>query len=611
PRYAVSRTKEMPEKTRPAVRVSAIGENHAGELFYMDHDFGTVHTLARSSEGQRNADFPTSLSQTGLFASAAEHRPAAGVYPFVVNSQQWHDGATAEHWIALPDTSSVRWYPAGKPIPGLVYWHHFRMHFPRDTVLVRTIAAASRRIETQLLHYDGLDWRGYTYAWRDDQSDADLVPADGAEKDLRLGGRNVVWQFHSRTQCLSCHSNQSEYALAFSPEQLNRPGSDGHNQLVAFTQLGLIQRKGKNDEDLPAFDAESVSRERGLVDPAYEREPLEARARAFLHANCGHCHSDHGGGTGPLRLQYSVPPQEMHAIGPRPTRGDFSLPDAEIIKPGEPLASTLFFRMAKFGRDRMPHIGSEWPDEFGLRLIEQWIASLPRQDNGARVATSDELDLNSTASALHWARQLGRDALSADQRTVLLAAAAKLPVGPPRDLFEGFFPAAEQGERKLGSNPRPARILSLAGDAARGEQMFWSEAVNCGKCHRVGERGAAVGPELSSIGGQRTASDLLESMLTPSRRIEPQYAAYLVQTADGRLLTGVLVRRDDTQVILRDGQGLEITLAARSVQNLQPLRNSLMPDGQLSGLTAQQAADLLCYLTGLRGTLSPSQVGSR
>ena len=84
-----------------------------------------------------------------------------------------------------------------------------------------------------------------------------------------------------------------------------------------------------------------------------------------------------------LRLQFPVADAEMKAVGVRPTRGDFALPDAGIIKPGDPYASTLYFRMAKFGRDRMPHIGSERPDEAGLDLIARWIAGM---DAGARKA---------------------------------------------------------------------------------------------------------------------------------------------------------------------------------------------------------------------------------
>src|SRR5262249_1921228 len=149
------------------------------------------------------------------------------------------------------------------------------------------------------------------------------------------------------------------------------------------------------------------------------------------------------------------------------------------------------------------------------------------------------------------------------------------------------------GARKLGSNPRPRSILALQGDAARGEKLFWSPAVNCGSCHQVGGRGTNVGPDLSAIGKLRAREDLLESILEPSRRIEPQYAAYLAHTKDGRSFTGLLVRRDEQAVVLRDAQNKEITLAAREVEELRPSPVSLMPSGQLAGLTAQEAADLL------------------
>ena len=90
--------------------------------------------------------------------------------------------------------------------------------------------------------------------------------------------------------------------------------------------------------------------------------------------------------------------------------------------------------------------------------------------------------------------------------------------------------------------------------------------------------------------------DLLESILEPSRRIEPKYAAYVAQTVDGRSLTGLIAKRDENGVVLRDGQNKEIILAAKDLEALQPARISLMPDGQLGGLTAQEAADLLEYL---------------
>src|SRR4029077_2803183 len=135
-----------------------------------------------------------------------------------------------------------------------------------------------------------------TFIWRDDQADADLVPADGAEKEMRDGKQTRVWQIHSRSQCMSCHNSWAEYALAFQPEQLNRPGPDGHNQLVALTEAGFIRRAGDDNKTLPSFDAKSAAGERTLADPSDAGQPLEARARAYLHANCGHCHTFGAGG---------------------------------------------------------------------------------------------------------------------------------------------------------------------------------------------------------------------------------------------------------------------------------------------------------------------------
>jgi putative heme-binding domain-containing protein len=326
---------------------------------------------------------------------------------------------------------------------------------------------------------------------------------------------------------------------------------------------------------------------------------LEARARAYLHANCGHCHTFGAGGAVDLRLQLPATIEEMKAVGVRPTRGDFGLLDARIIQPGDPFASTLLFRMAKFGRDRMPHTGSEIPDETGLALIENWIAGMDK--NGTKTdppganGAPDKL-LADAKSALCAARQLGSGKLKAADRDALLVAAAKLEPGPVRDLFDGYFPADASGARKLGSNPRPKTILALKGEVARGEKLFWSKALNCASCHKIGDKGTEIGPELTTIGKLRPREDLLESILEPSRRIEPKFAAYVARLEDGRTVTGLVVKRDEKVVVLRDAQNKEIVLAAKNVEELKPSRTSLMPEGQMAGLTAQETADLLEYL---------------
>src|SRR5262249_23600920 len=216
-----------------------------------------------------------------------------------------------------------------------------------------------------------------------------------------------------------------------------------------------------------------------------------------------------------------------------------------------------------------------------------------------RVADGVEQQLSSPTTALPFAQAVGLGSLIQGEPDKVLAAAGKLPPGPVRDLFEGYLPPDPKG-RRLGSNPRPASILGLTGDATRGEAIFFDKEMKCANCHKIGDKGTALGPDLTAIGKIRTKPELLESILEPSRRIEPQFASYLVKPTDGRTFTGLLVKRGEKQVILKDAENKEIVLPAADVDSVQPSRLSLMPDGLVAGLTPQEAADLLEFLASRR-----------
>jgi putative heme-binding domain-containing protein len=621
---------EMPEIVKPNIRVVAFGENHAGELYFLDYDTGFLHTLENNDATAANTKFPTKLSETGLFADTARVEPAAGVVKFDPAVRQWQDGATTSYLLALPNLSSVSLFEAPRPLPGQVFWHGFKMQFPKDAVLVKTISLdvvvgkerTERRVETQLLHFDGEDWRGYSYAWRDDQSDADLVPIDGAEKvfvvptgmstDDRETGvaqvssrREQVWTFHSRTQCITCHNSWSEYGLAFTTQQLNRPAVVGQpaapNQLVALTRQGHVKRIAADGKELPPFDVESVKKEPALA-PLTSDGPLDARARGYLHVNCAHCHRfGGGGGQVVLELDASKPLKETGIFDVKPKQGDFGLPDARIVAPGDPYRSVLFYRMSKFGRGRMPHLGSEWPHQQGLDVTAQWIASLSSPPKEwtvpKRMPPIPDDTLKSFPTAWPYARDFarGRRWSESEAAKSLLADAAKLEPGTVRDLFEGYLPVGPGG-RKLGSNPRPASILALKGDALKGEALFFNKDMKCVNCHKIGDKGTTLGPDLSAIGKLRTKADLLDSLLNPSARVEPQYAAYNVRTKDEKSYLGIVVKRDEKELILRDAENKEVRIEGDNVDSVRPSRMSLMPDGQMAGLTPQEAADLLEYL---------------
>ena len=618
-RFDGGRVTAMPEIVKPSVRVVAFGEDHAGELYYLDYDTGLMYTLERNDAAGKNANFPTKLSDTGLFKSVKDHETAEGVVRFTPNAEQWQDGATAEWHLALPGASAVAVFDKPRPLPGQVFWHEFRTQFPKDAVLVKTISlpaagrTAAARVETQLLHYDGEDWRGYSFAWRDDQSDADLVPAEGAEKVFTAPARVApetkrehVWTFHSRTQCLTCHNAWAEFALAFNVGQLNTSrvrAADAPSQLVDLARRGVLRRVGEKDAPLPTLDEAAAAKERVLAAPFGGAYSLDERARAYLQVNCAHCHR-FGGGGGQVVFEMDVAKslKETGLLDAGPKQGDFGIPDARVVAPGDPHRSVLFYRMAKFGRGRMPHLGSERPHPEGLKLIEEWVHSLavpPTEPSRGRPA-ADEIGagLKSVRGSLPFARELWHER-PGPLRDPLLLAAAKLEPGPVRELFEGYLPPDPKG-RKLGANPRPATVLGLAGDAKRGEAVFFTEALQCAKCHKLGDKGVALGPDLSAIGKTRTRAELLDGILQPSAKVEPPFASYLVKTVDGRTFTGLLVERDGKQVIVRDAQNKETALAAGDVEAVQPSRLSLMPDGLIAGLRPQEAADLLEYLASRR-----------
>jgi putative heme-binding domain-containing protein len=258
--------------------------------------------------------------------------------------------------------------------------------------------------------------------------------------------------------------------------------------------------------------------------------------------------------------------------------------------------------MAKFGRDRMPHVGSERPDEAGLQLIADWITALDgdsRRVDEPQASSSIEQQLTQSLLAQRWARQLGRGELSTDERTMLIRAAVSLEPGALRDLFEGYLPV-DGHEPKLGPRPRPASISSLTGDPERGKKLFWDKSSNCATCHKIGNEGVSLGPELTRIGQKRTRDELLDSLLNSSRTVDPAFAAYLLVTKDGRSISGLLVRRTPTEVVLRDAKNREVVIPSDELERLTVSRVSLMPDGLLAGFTAQQAADLVAYLVSLR-----------
>ena len=169
-----------------------------------------------------------------------------------------------------------------------------------------------------------------------------------------------------------------------------------------------------------------------------------------------------------------------------------------------------------------------------------------------------------------------------------------------RDLFESFLPASQRVQR-LGTVIRPEMILAQEGSVERGQQLFLKgSGVQCRNCHQVAKHGNQLGPDLDGIARKNDRRALLESILQPSLKVDPKYRTYLLETIEGKVHVGLLVRKTDQEVVLRDATRKEIRVAAEQVDLLVPQPKSLMPELLLKEMTLQQVADLLAYLASLK-----------
>ncbi|MCE9605117.1 MAG: HEAT repeat domain-containing protein [Planctomycetia bacterium] len=134
---------------------------------------------------------------------------------------------------------------------------------------------------------------------------------------------------------------------------------------------------------------------------------------------------------------------------------------------------------------------------------------------------------------------------------------------------------------------------STKGDATHGAAIF--EKTSCVKCHRFGNRGEAVGPDLSAVAQRFTRKEILESILYPSQVISDQYSSKIVTTVDGKTLSGIVAPSGSDSVVVLQANGEKTVIANKDVESTSPGKKSSMPEGLLNSLQLQDVADLFAY----------------
>ncbi len=189
---------------------------------------------------------------------------------------------------------------------------------------------------------------------------------------------------------------------------------------------------------------------------------------------------------------------------------------------------------------------------------------------------------------------------------------------PDQDRFATVLPA---GETRLvvrigGVNDRPrfqlrfrhksskveherltSQLLSSRGNLNRGREVFMNaDKSQCVRCHRIGNDGPRIGPDLAGIGSRFSRIHLIESILLPSRTIAPSYSTRSVILTDGRVLSGVVIAENENSITLGDTQGKTHEIEKDTIDESVTHPVSTMPEGLEKKLTERELIDLLAFL---------------
>jgi len=200
------------------------------------------------------------------------------------------------------------------------------------------------------------------------------------------------------------------------------------------------------------------------------------------------------------------------------------------------------------------------------------------------------------ASALEFLKDV--DAGRFNAKDVPLDQLQRLMLFKDKDINElidkrwGKIGPASSGEKKS----RMASIANILrngqGNTANGKVLFTK---TCGTCHVLFGEGNKVGPELTGV-DRKDLSFLLTSIVDPSAFIRPEYVAQVVETKDGRILTGLIVESTPKAITLLDAKNERTVVARDQIEEMTRSPQSLMPEKLLDTLDDQEIRDLFRYL---------------
>jgi uncharacterized repeat protein (TIGR03806 family) len=362
-------------------QLTSFGTDVRGEVYLLtlgqtNLNGGIVYKLQLN--GEAHPQPPATLSATGAFSDLATLTPRTGLMPYDLVQALWSDGADKQRWMAIPNDGTP-----DTTAEQIGFSENGPWDFPVGSVLVKHFEFAGRRLETRFI-VKGEDERffGFTYRWRPDHSDADLLPGPAVVETIPLpAGGSVRWHFPGRVECFECHTEASGIVLGPKTRHLQRDlfypvTGRTANQIETLNDLGFF-RDAPDPAAVPGFLAAA-----NVNDAS---ESLDRRARSYLDINCSHCHLPGGPTQAGFDLRLTTPAHFQNLINVDPVNG-LEYPDPRLVKPGVVADSVLPFRMESLDTCcAMPPIAKNAVDADAVRVVTQWIASLdPAVSPGGR-----------------------------------------------------------------------------------------------------------------------------------------------------------------------------------------------------------------------------------
>jgi uncharacterized repeat protein (TIGR03806 family) len=335
---------------------------------------------APCSPGAAGADtgaFPSSLSaycMVSIDKGTVVPKDDA-VVPYDLNTPLFSDYATKYRTVWLPPGKSMAYTASG------------RFELPVGSVITKSFGFAAdarspsspvKWVETRVLVRGPSGWKGTAYEWDEAQSEAKIsVGGDVLSPSFTGTGGQVEQPSYlvpSQSQCHKCHDDSGVMGiLGPSAEQLNRSfsyASGKENELAHWSRAGIL--KG-----VPSSSAAPVL-------PVWNDPTtgdVNARARAYLAANCGYCHDGSGGEARTSGLVLTGSETDLTALGvckAPVAAGKAALGQRFDVVPGHPEQSILIYRVIQTETSlAMPELGRSLEHVEGVDLLSQWVTELP------------------------------------------------------------------------------------------------------------------------------------------------------------------------------------------------------------------------------------------